>query len=335
MLLRYLAERRSWIALFAAQQLLLLFLAWIDPAIPFGPAAYAVFLSALVFLLFLYYRFHRETRFYRRLEELSPDPENTDLPDAERPFERIVRDSLAARGDRQREVLTEARTSAERRRDELTSWIHEVKTPLTAMKLIIDRMDDGDHKSAMAYEWLRIHLLLDKQLHMERMSELENDLHIRRVPLEPVIVGEIRALRSWCISKGIGFDLDLSVEEVLCDAKWLAFILRQLLSNAVKYGAPGSDIVIRSGSADGFAYIEVTNEGAGIDARDLPRVFDRGFTSAAKPQGDSATGMGLYLARRAADALQLALEAESYPGGPTTFTVRFPARNAYSAVTDD
>lgn len=331
MLIRFLAERRSWIALFAAQQVLLLFLAWVDAAIPVAPVAYVVFLSSLVFLVFLAVRYVRETRYFRLLEELPAEPDGTQWPEPNTPFERIAADSVERSHAKLREELTQGRVSVDRQKDELLSWIHEVKTPLTALRLMIDRVGEPELKARLEYEWLRIHLLLDRQLHAERLPSLANDLHIRRIAIEPLLHGEMKTLQGWCIAKGIGVDIELAAGEVLSDAKWLAFIVRQLLANAVKYSDPGSDIAIRSfADADGGTVLEVIDAGPGIDPRDAPRLFERGFTSAARPAGESATGMGLYLARRAAETLQLRLTAHPAPEGGSAFAIHFPKENEFT-----
>src|SRR5699024_1845774 len=109
------------------------------------------------------------------------------------------------------------------------------KTPLTAMQLMIERVEDKKVKEQLKYEWLRTHLLLDQQLHQKRILFIENDLYIEQTILEPLIFQEIKALQAWCMRKGIGFDVSLQEETVLTDTKWLAFIIRQLLTNAIKY----------------------------------------------------------------------------------------------------
>lgn len=73
---------------------------------------------------------------------------------------------------------------------------------------------------------LRIHLLLDQRLHQRRIPFIENDLYIENTDLETIIFDEIKTPQSWCIQKGIGFDIHLEVTEVLSDAKWLAFIMK-------------------------------------------------------------------------------------------------------------
>ena len=99
------------------------------------------------------------------------------------------------------------------------------------------------------------------------------------------------------MQKGIGFDVDLEITNVLSDAKWLSFIIRQLLTNAIKY-SEASDIMITKLSEDDQTKLEIKDSGRGIDPKDLPRIFDKGFTSTTKHQDHAATGMGLYLAKK-------------------------------------
>src|SRR5699024_3147459 len=188
--------------------------------------------------------------------------------------------------------ITENRTVMEREQDELASWIHEVKTPLTAIKLIIDRVEDQKTKQQLTYEWLRIHLLLDQQLHQSRIPTIENDLYIEETRLEPLLFQEIKDVQSWCISKGIGIDVSLDVEEVLTDGKWLSFIIRQLLTNAIKY-SERDDIVITSYRSGEQTVLAIEDHGRGIAAKDMPRIFDRGFTSTLSHHDTASSGMGL------------------------------------------
>ena len=135
------------------------------------------------------------------------------------------------------------------------------------------------------------------QRHQKRIPFIRNDLLIEEFALEPIIFQEIRALKSWCMQKGIGFDVSLEVTEVLSDAKWLGFIIRQSLTNAVKY-SNASDILIESDLTDDHVRLTIQDAGRGIDPKDMPRIFDKGFTSTTSHQDSAATGMGLYLTQK-------------------------------------
>lgn len=325
----FLQERRSWIALFIVLQGLFLFVASIDSAIPFTPILYMVFLSMILFILFLFLRYQKETRFFKSLEEWEND---LDLPSsANSPFEKMIEWTLTEQTRRLKQESSENLVVLEEEKDDLLAWIHEVKTPLTAMHLMIENMDDETLKAKLTFEWLRIHHLLDQQLHQRRIPFMENDLYIEQTDVKSIIFTEIRALQSWCMQKGIGFEVDLQVPSVLSDSKWLAFIVRQLLTNAVKY-SEDSDIHISSFEKMGQTVLEVKDFGRGIDPKDMPRLFEKGFTSTTNHHDNKATGMGLYLAKKAADPLLIKMEVQSTLGEGTTFTLRFPKRNDFNNI---
>jgi len=328
---RFLKERISWILMIVLIQGLILLIAWLDHSIPFMPVLYAVFLSTILFVLFLCFRYRKETRFYLELDEWTADLDTELLPSPSSPFERIVEEALLRQTNSLREETYENTAMLEYEKDDLLAWIHEVKTPLTAMKLIIDRMEDEELKAQLMYEWLRIHLLLDTQLHQKRMPFMHNDLLIEKVPLKPLIVQEIKMLQSWCLQKGIGFELELEADTVLADAKWTAFIIRQLLTNAVKY-SEHDDILLKSYKDDYHTYVQITDHGRGIDAKDLSRIFDKGFTSTTAHDDRSSSGMGLYLTKQAAITLHIQISVESVVGEGTTFTLLFPKRNEFESV---
>ncbi|MGP4077479.1 sensor histidine kinase [Halobacillus sp. K22] len=328
MIRKFLKEKISWIIFFLTLQLLALLIAYVDKNVPLSSMYYYTFLSSLVFLIFLFIRYQKETKFFKEMEHRVPDLDLTTLPDGESPFEKIIETNMIEQMERFKKESAHNQSMLEQEKDDMLAWIHEVKTPLTSMHLIFDRISDQKTRSQLTYEWLRIHLLLDQQLHRKRMPFIENDLYMEEIKLEPLVFSELKTLQSWCIQKGIGFDIDLEVESVLSDSKWLAFMLRQLLSNAVKY-SEASDISVRSFKENGQTKLSVNDTGRGIDSRDLPRIFDKGFTSTMAHHDHAATGMGLYLTRKAADSLHINIEVDSTLGQGTTFTLTFPKRNDF------
>lgn len=332
MILAYLRERLSWILFFLLIQLLLLFIAAVDSQIPLMPILYIVFLSTMLFSLFLVLRYNRETKFYKSLQAWDDTYDLSSISEPESPFETVAMDALTLQTERFKKESSSHLMEIQEEKDDLLSWIHEVKTPLTTMQLMIERVDDETLKAQLQYEWLRIHLLLDQQLHQRRIPFIRNDLLIEVSALEPIIFQEIRALKSWCMQKGIGFDVSLEVAEVLSDAKWLGFLFRQLLTNAVKY-SHSSDIVIKSELVDDHVRLTVQDFGRGIDPKDMSRIFDKGFTSTTSHQDSAATGMGLYLTQKVADALLIRIQVESKLGMGTIFTLIFPKRNDFVSIT--
>ncbi|KAA9028405.1 sensor histidine kinase [Niallia endozanthoxylica] len=332
MIHKYIKERLSWILLFIFLQLLIIAVAYLDPAIPMEPILYIIFLSLIIFIFFFLIRYHKETKFFKSIDEWDSHLDTSVLTPAATPFETIVEQKMIEQTARLKRDIAKDRVTMEQEKDELLAWIHEVKTPLTAMSLMIDRMTDHSVKAQLTYEWLRIHLLLDQQLHQKRIPFMENDLYIEKTDLQQLIFKEIKSLRSWCIQKGIGFEVELEKSEVLTDAKWLSFIMRQLLTNAIKY-SDSSDIVIKSCMDNEQVKLSIQDSGRGIEAKDLPRIFEKGFTSTTVHQDHAATGMGLYLVKKAAKPLVIHIAVASKPGLGTTFTLTFPKRNEFVNIT--
>ncbi|MEH7385830.1 sensor histidine kinase [Bacillus sp. JJ1521] len=332
MMMKFLIERRSWILFFCFLQVLILLIGYLDPSLSFRSMLYIVFVFFVIFVLFLIVRYNRELSFYKNFEDWDPSVGVDSLQEGKAPFEKMVESTLNRQHRFYIKEISRHATSVELEKDELLSWIHEVKTPLTTMQLMIERVEDHKLKEQLMSEWLRVHLLLDQQLHQRRLPFMENDLYIEKVDLEKVIIPEIRSLQSWCFQKGIGFDVSFEVAEVFSDGKWLQFILRQILTNAVKY-SENTDIEIRGFRKNDTTVLEIKDYGRGIKEKDLPRIFEKGFTSTTDHQDHAATGMGLFLTKNAAKSLKIRMDVQSIYGEGTTFRLTFPKKNDFLKLT--
>ncbi|MFS0752547.1 sensor histidine kinase [Oceanobacillus sp. 1P07AA] len=332
MIFSYMKERISWIILFLVVQSITLIVGYIDTTIPMKSIYYIVFIQFLIGVIFLGIRYRKETRFYKELNEWKPDIELTDMPKGDTLFSRVVTNALEDQSQMYRKEYNQLQLDVRSEKDDLLLWIHEVKTPLTTMQLMLERVEDKELRAHLSYEWLRIHLLLDQQLHQKRIPFMKNDLYIENVNLESIINEEIRTLRSWCMQKGIGFQIELNITQVLSDAKWLHFVLRQIITNAVKYSEK-NDIKIESLTINNQHILQISDMGRGIPAKDLPRIFEKGFTSTKEHFDQSSSGMGLYLAKQAADSLGLKIEVTSEWNKGTCFQLIFPKKNELLHVT--
>lgn len=334
MIWMFIKERASWIIFFLTIQVLLVLYSVIDQHVELSSVLYFIYLTTILFIVFLLFRYFKEINFYKQLQDRSEILDTSDIAEPRTQLERIVYDQFSEQTDYYRKLSTQQQVKLEQEKDDLLSWIHEIKTPLTAMQLIIDRIEDKAIQSDLQYEWLRIHYLLDQQLHQKRMLVIENDLHMESVDIQQLLHQEIRTLRSWCLHQGVGFELDLRCPTVITDKKWTSFIIRQILSNAVKYSKQ-SDIMIESYETSKHTVISIKDEGIGIAKKDIPRIFDKGFTSTYDHQSgktSSATGMGLYLAKQAADTLHITLSVESEVNKGTTVTLHFPKKNTFTQI---
>lgn len=223
-------------------------------------------------------------------------------------------------------VLRQKEARLEEDSDFQIAWVHEVKTPLTAMRLLLDQLPMNKTRQQLEVEWLRIHLLVDQSLHTLRLSHIAQDAHFSNVSLKRACVAEIREMQNWFMSKDLAIELEIDDEVIVTDEKWLRFIIRQLLSNAVKYSDISGVITIRYEKGQ----LSIVDEGIGIEENDVPRIFEKGFTGTSGRKQSASTGMGLFLAQQSAKALGMHLTATSKKG--TTVSIHFPKRDTYTST---
>jgi signal transduction histidine kinase len=208
-------------------------------------------------------------------------------------------------------------------KDYVEEWIHEIKNPVSAIKLICSN-NHTEATKAIEGQMEEVEYLLEQVLYYARSETLERDYFIRSFKLSDVIN---EALLQYRISLlRLGFEIDITDSDVLVysDEKWVSFIIRQVISNAIKYcnhTKPYLKFVISK--TDKCILLTVKDNGSGISQADLPRIFERGFTGSNRRKS-GATGMGLYICKNLCDKMGLSISAESEKGIETRFVVGFP-----------
>lgn len=320
----FLKERRSWILFFLFMQIWLNGLFFIDSGISNISIIYVNIMNLLFFLLFLIWRYGRETK---QLKAIYEQPINKELLS---PFQRKYMEHLQQQYEEIDYRLHHIKMEMLEQQDQMLAWVHEMKSPMTAMKLIVEQVEPYALREKIEKEWVRIFLLLDQKIHETRLSTIEKDNRLEKVCLETVVHQQIKDFRSWCIEKGIGVETKNLQKTVTTDAKWLGFIIRQIFSNAVKYSHENSEIhIFTTRNQEGHLLLHIQDFGVGIRAEDLPRIFQRSYTGTIGRETIAATGMGLYLAKEAAEKLGLTLKVDSQVGAGTIFTIQFPLENQY------
>lgn len=338
MFIRYLNEKKSWIFLFLLLLGLTDLLILLDQGIAVQDSSilYLNVLFLLVLVLFVFWRYKKETRLLIALAELSRNMEEDwleTLPPSEYLRDEVTIEALRAADLFYRRKLFEHDEAHLIERDYTASWVHEVKAPLTAMKLTLDAHRSDPVVRKIEAEWLRIHLLIDRQLYISRLPSLESDYVLAATEIQRLAAQEVRELASWCVEKNVGVEFEGEEAEVLTDSKWCRFIIRQVLTNAVKYSPEGGTITISTGrTPSGNTVLIISDQGTGIPAHDLPRIFDKGFTGGNGRLQNAATGLGLYLAQIVAAKIGIVLAAQSEPEQGTAMRMTFTVKNDFESI---
>ncbi|WP_417337699.1 sensor histidine kinase [Evtepia gabavorous] len=253
-------------------------------------------------------RFWRKHKILRKMEEAifvtAEDlPETTTLieEDYQHLIQRLVREN------RQRQAAADSML------EDLTSyytlWVHQIKTPIAAMDLLLQA--GPDRATEMEIELQKIAQYVDMVLQYLRLDSTDKDLVLQRCQLDAGVRQTVRKYAKLFILKKIQLVFQETKWEVLSDEKWLCFLLEQLLSNALKYTPEGGKISI---FLEGETNLVIADTGIGIAPEDLPRVFEKGFTGNNGRMDKKATGIGLYLCRRVTNLLGHTISIASEPG---------------------
>lgn len=213
----------------------------------------------------------------------------------------------------------------------IEQWVHEVKTPITALKLLCENNRSPFSRDVLA-ELENINRYTEQALYYARSEHTEKDYSIREMNLADVVHGAIadnKYLLRQC-------DMTITVDDlepvVYADDKWVRFILNQIISNAVKYRPPQHPALrIFTERSGDQVLLSIADNGIGIPESDLPRIFEKGFTGQNGRTIHSSTGIGLYLCKRLCDKLGIGLAASSSDKG-TTITLSFHINDFITGV---
>ena len=303
----------------------------VDSGIPNVSIIYLVLFNLLILVIYLAWDFNRKRVFSKEFDGLMTlnDVEGINKPHVN--AQKQVYEKLDELRTYHQTLLEEEAGKTKENLDELTRFIHDMKMPVTTMKLMIDDLEGTDHDK-LASEWTRLNNMLNEVLYLQRLPNIKNDLYIERLNINDLVKRSILKLRSICIRKNIGFDVNFQTDYIYSDKKWLQFVIDQILANCVKYSSD-NDIVIVGIMEDEHFKLSVTDFGRGIKAKDIDNIFQAGFTSTSDHDDDQSTGMGLYLSKEVCDILNIKLTAQSEYQEYTTMTLSFNKANNFSNIT--
>ncbi len=340
---RFLRDRLPVLLLFAGSSVLVLSVVYLglrlqNVYLTASDVAYIGIVQAFAALVYLAYDYVRHRPLYKQLKA-----SGTGFDDTLRlrsPVTGEEEELLRRLHELHRTFSTELlkhRREHERHLEYVQLWIHQMKTPVSVVALLLQQPPDSAETGAawlasLREEMERISDGLDMMLHAARLSRFESDLHIRRIDLAALLRQYVNERKSAFIRSGVfpRISAETGRLEVETDEKWIRFIIQQIVSNALKYsrltGRTGLPLDLRIRREGRRVLLDVQDEGVGIPPEDLPRIFEPFFTGENGRRTNEASGMGLYLAKQALDRLGHRIVVSSRPGEGTTVTIVFETR---------
>lgn len=314
-------------------KILLLFLtAFAFPALtlslydlPTEPVLYAFALSGTVLGVSAVFDFVLFVRRHRRLSRVLlsvdadisvlPPPRNLPEEDLYRIISAIFEKKCAAESEKERTVSETA--------DYYTMWVHQIKTPISAMRLLLQ--SGNADRAELEEQLFHIEEYVGMVLTYMRCEGHISDFVMKRFPLDRPIREAVRKYRRLFIKKGIALEYGGTEAFAVGDEKWVAFVIEQIVSNSLKYTEKGKISVCSDPALPGAICIEDT--GIGISPEDLPRISEKGYTGYNGHEDKKSTGIGLYLCRQIMDRLGFSMRIESEVGVGTRVYLDFTDAN--------
>ena len=280
-------------------------------AVAYAGGLCALFMAVLLTVSFFWYaRAHKRRREILLNLELLTDELPPPKTLAEEDYQEMLH-SLKALYDAN---LTAWENERKESMDYYTTWVHQIKTPISVMRMMLQAEDTEEYRSLLA-ELFRIEQYVGMVLSFLRLESDSSDFVFQEYELDGIIRQAIRKYAPQFIRKRIALVYDPTDVLVLTDEKWLLFIVEQLLSNAVKYTDKGKVSI----QVTGDKVLKIADTGIGIAPEDVPRIFEKGFTGYNGRADKKSTGLGLYLCRLTAGRLSHKISVESTVGEGTVF----------------
>ncbi|MBY0083755.1 sensor histidine kinase [Brevibacillus sp. M2.1A] len=318
----FLRDQWPFAAFFLVQLILLIMIFAMDGYWNESLMIYVMFLSVFFAGAFLAIRYLSHRTIYQRLskpveslEELTQTYGNSPLcramDDISQEQYRLYKEQLHAYENKQRDHTTF-----------IQQWVHQMKTPISVIHLLLQNEDDPTAESVRE-EVDRIKRGLETVLYIARLDRFEQDFLIEPVTLRSLVQNVLAENKRLFIRNQVYPEVKVDENwRVESDDKWLAFVLNQLLTNAVRYSAGKSNkVTIRAYERGAHAILEVQDYGIGIPTEDIRRVFKPYFTGENGRKYPESTGMGLYLVKEICGRLHHGVEMESEVGEGTTVRI--------------
>lgn len=206
----------------------------------------------------------------------------------------------------------------------IETWAHEIKTPLTLMTFVLDNRRDELLPivyNRLEYARTKMQEDIERMLYYARLKSNHIDYLFTNVSLDEICTEIIEEYKILLDEQKINIHYNVKDIQVISDKKGLLFLLRQVMSNSIKYtnreeSTPFISIFTDNHNKNQYIKLTIRDNGIGIKPYDLPFLFDKGYTGDTGEYRKQSTGMGLYLAKQVANDLNIKIEiSEEYTKG--------------------
>lgn len=325
----FLKHNKGYIAIYFLSLILTIIYSNLNGFIGLSEIIYIFIFNTFILLCFLAFRYYQNRQLYRLMESGITELNDVFLDFGTSDLSQSISQLLKKLHSLYKAQIQKGDKLHEEHLRFINQWVHQMKTPLSVIQLQLQEFEGEEKYDNMQEEVNKIKEGLKMVLYFARLDSFQKDFLVERISLKQLVRDTVNEEKKIFIRNRIIPKIEIDEKiEVYSDAKWLKFVLGQLIINGVKYSkGKGKELIINASENGKEIRLNVIDKGIGIPVKDIKRVFDPFFTGENGRKYGESTGMGLYIIKEISQKLEHEVEIQSTVNEGTIVTIKFEKAN--------
>lgn len=322
LLLKY---NRGYIFIYLLSVVLTIVYSSIKGFISSSESVYILFFNTFILVCFLAFRYYQNRQLYRFLKDGITSLNDVFLDLGTSELSLNISEILKEQHNLYENEIQNCNKTHKEHLTFINQWVHQMKTPLSVIQLQLQEYEGEEKYESMQDEVNKLTEGLNMAMHFARLDSFQEDFLVERVSLKNLVVNTVNEGKKNFIKNRIIPRVEIEEDiEVYSDAKWMKFVLEQIIINGIKYSkGKGKELLIKAVKNEKEIKLSVIDEGIGIPSKDIKRVFNPFFTGENGRTYGESTGMGLYITKEVCKNLNHEVEIEATVNKGTKVTIIF------------
>lgn len=322
LLLKY---NRGYIFIYLLSVVLTIIYSSIKGFISVSESVYILFFNTFILVCFLAFRYYQNRQLYRFLKDGINSLNDVFLDLGTSELSLNISEILKEQHNLYENEIHNCNKTHKEHLTFINQWVHQMKTPLSVIQLQLQEYEGEEKYESIQDEVNKLTEGLNMAMHFARLDSFKEDFLVERVSLKNLVVNTVNEGKKNFIKNRIIPRVEIEEDiEVYSDAKWMKFVLEQIIINGIKYSkGKGKELLIKAVKNEKKIKLSVIDEGIGIPGKDIKRVFNPFFTGENGRTYGESTGMGLYITKEVCKNLGHEVEIESTVNEGAKITIIF------------
>lgn len=322
LLLKY---NRGYIFIYLLSAVLTIIYSSVKGFISVSESVYIIFFNTFILVCFLAFRYYQNRQLYKFLKHGVTSLNDAFLELGTSELSLNIAEILKEQHNLYKHEIQRCNKTHKDHLTFINQWVHQMKTPLSVIQLQLQEYEGEEKYESMQDEVNKLTEGLNMAMHFARLDSFQEDFLVERVSLKKLVIDTVNKEKKNFIKNRLIPRVEIEEGiEVYSDAKWMKFVLEQIIINGIKYSrGKGKELVIKAVKNEKEIKLSIIDEGIGIPSEDIKRVFNPFFTGENGRTYGESTGMGLYITKEVCKNLGHEVEIESIVNEGTKVTINF------------